>query len=1025
MKKTLWIAIFLLTIVGALFCQSGDVELVIVVDNSGSMALNDPDKLSSRILKYLPTLLDNVQLTVTIFRYDSSPTNLGSITGDTSTEAFNDMIDHVNYAGLYTDYARAFAESMQYLSRSDAAVKSIILMTDGELNIDENEAFYAGYATYDQKIARAEQMIDEVTVQANRMGIPVHSLILSTEIAGDDLKEVSEATGGSFNYVNTKNELDQSFNELIGVLLGIADNIAPQTFSETTPVVVEQEKIDQVFEEFKKEYVVEEPTSSTIEITNEVSIIDTVPWVPDDELTTNEREIYERIYAEQLDVIYSEVYEEVYAQFVEESNLIASSEDCTDLEAKYKALLSDYNGILYDYKQLNKRFEKYTNNILIRREELNDELETFADGLSDTETDTADWLEAFEDDPGSVEAKFYMADYLIDNGNYKAAYRILSGLIADGLPEDIPPFVYGVLAKGYYFSAKFDKLKTLNSDYGDSHYLVPYYTGVMYLKLGEYAEAFTDLTESVALKSDFYGSQYNLGMIYYYREDFGNAVYRFNQAKAIKDTAKVRYMLGNCYYRQEKYALAATNYLKTVEYDPEYYEAYYNLAVLSMSDGNYLSAHGYLYDAIRYRNDIPELYLLDGFIYYYSGNYQTAYADFKKASELGDAVEADIGMVLALLSADYLDNAYEHITAMDQNDVMGNEILSDLYFALSLFYNDTDQLSGYLDEFTSRKQQSSYYLLGNYYLMRGDTDTALEYYEQSVELSRDSVMGTSVLMDITSANLQTTAQNRELILTMVAQLTNEPDLSADEVKTLYQYFLSERLYDESLQYLSKIMETDSDNSEFYLSLFQITFPEENIAGTVADLKTRSENAENMEYLLYFSAFRQAMSQTELAAEGYEDIIAQSDDEDMITLATKNLAVCRLELGDYQDALDIYHRLVTDGEGDAVIFYNMATCYLHLKKMTLAKRYYESAYSVDPKMEEALLNLIAVNLYYEDAEEVQLYLDIAGQSEIFNEDLLLFYTAQYYELTGDLVSSADYREQLETRYPDFVREFKPN
>lgn len=199
------------------------MDIVVLCDNSGSMNLNDPDKLSSKIIQFFPQYLQQYDINIAIFRYDSSVTNLGIIRTDTSAEGFNEIIASIDYTGLYTDYARALNEAYTFLAERNSAKQAVILMTDGALNIDPEETYYTGT---DDKWLQAKRLLSSGQQLLSQSGIPVYSLQLSTNADSGDLIAVADATGGEYYLIESGKSAEDVVSDLMTILLDITKDIS-------------------------------------------------------------------------------------------------------------------------------------------------------------------------------------------------------------------------------------------------------------------------------------------------------------------------------------------------------------------------------------------------------------------------------------------------------------------------------------------------------------------------------------------------------------------------------------------------------------------------------------------------------------------------------------------------------------------------------------------------------------------------------------------------------------------------------
>lgn len=126
------------------------------------------------------------------------------------------------------------------------------------------------------------------------------------------------------------------------------------------------------------------------------------------------------------------------------------------------------------------------------------------------------------------------------------------------------------------------------------------------------------------------------GWKYFDRGDLKGALRRFHQATII-DPAYAQGYFGKAfvYSRQERWELAETNYLKTVELAPEFTQAYGNLAVVYWSQGKVAMAAPYVRRSLELAPADPMVQENAAYYFFYSANYDAAWRHLKKAQKLG------------------------------------------------------------------------------------------------------------------------------------------------------------------------------------------------------------------------------------------------------------------------------------------------------------------------------------------------------------------------------------------------------
>ncbi|MGH8581989.1 MAG: FHA domain-containing protein [Gammaproteobacteria bacterium] len=187
-----------LTGVGAAFASPGDV--VLVLDNSGSMRHNDPDfSLQLGVAALAAGMEGDTRVAVVLFdqgvRLALPFTPRAEITG----KVFRRSLAALNYRGRYTDIPAALDRGIYELKRNGRpeAQKSIVLLTDGVID--------TGNAGHDREGAR--WLREELAADAGRRGIRLYAIALGKKADFKLLQSLVQNTGGEYYRVEGKDEL--------------------------------------------------------------------------------------------------------------------------------------------------------------------------------------------------------------------------------------------------------------------------------------------------------------------------------------------------------------------------------------------------------------------------------------------------------------------------------------------------------------------------------------------------------------------------------------------------------------------------------------------------------------------------------------------------------------------------------------------------------------------------------------------------------------------------------------------------
>jgi Flp pilus assembly protein TadD len=126
------------------------------------------------------------------------------------------------------------------------------------------------------------------------------------------------------------------------------------------------------------------------------------------------------------------------------------------------------------------------------------------------------------------------------------------------------------------------------------------------------------------------------GWTYFDRGDLRRALRLFRQA-AQADPAFAPAYFGQAfvYFRQLRWDLAETNYLKTLELDPGFTQAYGNLAVVYWSQGKAAQAAPFVRRSLELAPQDPMVQENAAYYYFAVANYQASWRHLEQARKLG------------------------------------------------------------------------------------------------------------------------------------------------------------------------------------------------------------------------------------------------------------------------------------------------------------------------------------------------------------------------------------------------------
>lgn len=165
--------------------HAGDV--VVLLDNSGSMLENDPERLlKPAVIELIHTLPSNLRISV--IGFDRAPEALVGLSDqDVDLEG---ALTKIDYTGQLTNTPAALERAIYELrtARETADSRDIVLITDGIVDLGDTA-----------ETQRAEDwLIGALLQSAVREGIRIHAIAFTEGADYRVLQGVTEATGGSY-----------------------------------------------------------------------------------------------------------------------------------------------------------------------------------------------------------------------------------------------------------------------------------------------------------------------------------------------------------------------------------------------------------------------------------------------------------------------------------------------------------------------------------------------------------------------------------------------------------------------------------------------------------------------------------------------------------------------------------------------------------------------------------------------------------------------------------------------------------
>lgn len=208
-------------------------EVVLLIDSSGSMNYADPNRITIEAVKSFalccPTQADSFKISVVMYNTEVLTAVRGvDVTTATGKESFQSKMaqigemergEKLNGFTVWTgetDIGAAIVEAQKILNASTAAKKTVVLFTDGKIDLDNNFG-----VTTDEEVASREnsytcaEAFGEADIKMHTVGLNYNN-----GVDKDFLEEMAEITGGKYFYGTTANELIFQFTDVFAEMVG-------------------------------------------------------------------------------------------------------------------------------------------------------------------------------------------------------------------------------------------------------------------------------------------------------------------------------------------------------------------------------------------------------------------------------------------------------------------------------------------------------------------------------------------------------------------------------------------------------------------------------------------------------------------------------------------------------------------------------------------------------------------------------------------------------------------------------------
>lgn len=203
-----WVSALLIVLPGISFsAEQEGLNVVLVMDSSGSMRRNDPQDLRKPASKMLISLLGaGDRASIVSFSDQGYPiVPLLPVKGEKNQQRLFAAVGKVSSRGSYTNIQKGVEAAMEVIDKSHTTAKSIIvLMSDGQM------------APGSAELAReyTNKLFNETGPELIKRKIEVHSIAFTDESDRVLMERLSYMTGGKFNVAKQDKDLHKVFSDI-------------------------------------------------------------------------------------------------------------------------------------------------------------------------------------------------------------------------------------------------------------------------------------------------------------------------------------------------------------------------------------------------------------------------------------------------------------------------------------------------------------------------------------------------------------------------------------------------------------------------------------------------------------------------------------------------------------------------------------------------------------------------------------------------------------------------------------------